>query len=130
MYICGGTGYLCSLVVRACLLCSHTSVCTRHRLRREPLCDQTFSCATKPQVWFLLFDPLLPPCPIPCIFTFTIPPSLPVGQSEERSDGSSSGSGAGAGPGESSVSPASDKVAPLGIRLTECLLFFINKCRL
>lgn len=42
---------------------------------------------------------------------FTIPPSLPVGQSEERSDGSSSGSGAGTGPGESSVYLASDKVA-------------------
>ncbi len=76
-------------------------------------------------MWFVLFDPLLPPSSIPCIFTFTIPPSLPVGQSEERSDGSSSGSGAGAGPGESSVSPVSDKVAPLGIRHTECLLFLL-----
>lgn len=93
---------------------------------RAALCDQTFSYATKPWVWFSLFDPLLPPSSIPCIFMFTIPPSLPVGQSEERSDGSSSGSGAGAGPGESSVSLASDKVSHF--RHTECLLFFfINK---
>lgn len=61
-----------------------------------------FWCATKPWVWFLWFDPLLPPSSIPCIFMFTNPPSLLVGQSEERSDGSSSVSGAGAGPGESS----------------------------
>lgn len=39
---------------------------------------------------------------------FSCLPSLPVGQSEDRSDGSSSGAGAGAGPGESSVLLATD----------------------
>lgn len=86
-------------------------------------------CATKPWLWFLLFDLLLPPSSIPCTSMFTNPPSLPVGQSEERSDGSSSVSGAGAGPGESYVSPASDLVATLGLRHKERLFIFVNRWR-
>lgn len=64
------------------------------------LCDLTFSCGTKPWLWLLLFNPLLPSFCIPLCF-HVYHPSLPVGQSEERSDGSSSGSGT--GPGESSI---------------------------
>lgn len=48
-------------------------------------------------MWLLSFDSLPPPSTMPSIFI--LPPSLPLGQSEERSDGSSSG--AGSGPGES-----------------------------
>lgn len=62
-------------------------------------------CATKPCVWLLFDTPPLPFLPSP---VFSCLPSLPVGQSEDRSDGSCSGSGAGAGPGESSVLSATD----------------------
>lgn len=53
--------------------------------------------------------------PFSSIYCHVYHPSPPVGQSEERSDGSSSGSGAGSGPGESSALPLSDITSP-GIR--------------
>lgn len=54
-------------------------------------------CVISPPPFFFLPSPV-----------FSCLPSLPVGQSEDRSDGSSSGAGAGAGPGESSVLLATD----------------------
>lgn len=67
--------------------------------------------------------------PFSSIYCHVYHPSPPVGQSEERSDGSSSGSGAGSGPGESSALPPSDITSP-GIRHFEflfvCFLFIFS----
>lgn len=91
--------HLFSLIIQACLLCSDAHLLTRSRrstLRSSFCAPLNPACGCyyliPPPFFFFLPSPVFSPLP-----------SLPVGQSEDRSDGSSSGSGAGAGPGESSV---------------------------
>lgn len=84
--------HLCLLIIQACLLRSDTHPCANQlRAPLNPACG--CYCLTPP----------LPFLPSPVFSCF---PSLPVGQSEDRSDGSSSG--AGAGTGECSVLTAAD----------------------
>lgn len=95
--------YLCSLLYRLPALLRHTLVLVRFtqiNSTRQLLCT-TITLRVVVIVWPP--PPSFLPSPV-----FSCLPSLPVGQSEDRSDGSSSGSGAGAGPGESSVLSATD----------------------
>lgn len=96
--------HLFLLIIQACLLCSDALMLMRSRKINSA---RQLVCTTEPCVWLLCDLPPPPffflPSPV-----FSCLPSLPVGQSEDRSDGSSSGAGAGAGPGESSVLLATD----------------------
>lgn len=117
-------GCLCCLIIGTCLLCWDSPVWSRWTVRIKLRVIEGFCVRLKPCVI------LMTRLPFSSIYCHVYHPSPPVGQSEERSDGSSSGSGAGSGPGESSALPPSDITSP-GIRHFEflfvCLfVYFFN----
>lgn len=105
------------LFIRTCLLCWDSLVYSRWTVQNKLRVIKGFCVRLNPCV-VLIVRP-----PFSSIYCHVYHPSPPVGQSEERSDGSSLGSGAGSGPGESSALPLSDITSP-GIRHAGCFFFF------